>query len=144
MTKNDIFLDSKLVHLYLKDTRSDLPSLYDKHVMEKVNNLKGGGGSTPHHDPKYALSGEYMESVKANREDEKDSNDIVHRGLAPCTLLGTYVVWNTLSLKSHDTRDDKEQAFSEITLQEWMNKFSTTYESLKGKRERERDNNTSA
>ncbi|GJT04963.1 hypothetical protein Tco_0839425 [Tanacetum coccineum] len=26
MTKNDIFLDSKLVHLYLKDTRSDLPS----------------------------------------------------------------------------------------------------------------------
>ncbi|GJS80499.1 hypothetical protein Tco_0730380 [Tanacetum coccineum] len=25
MTKNDIFLDSKLVHLYLKDTRSDLP-----------------------------------------------------------------------------------------------------------------------
>ncbi|GJW03677.1 hypothetical protein Tco_1562533 [Tanacetum coccineum] len=41
-------------------------------------------------DPKYALSGEYMESVKANREDEKDSNDIVHQGLAPCTLLGTY------------------------------------------------------
>ncbi|GJR65064.1 hypothetical protein Tco_0011129 [Tanacetum coccineum] len=58
--------------------------------------------------PKYALSGEYMESVKANREDEKDSNDIVHQGLAPCTLLGTYVVWNTRSLKSHDTRDDKE------------------------------------
>ncbi|GJR39182.1 retrovirus-related pol polyprotein from transposon TNT 1-94 [Tanacetum coccineum] len=31
MTKNDIFLDTKLAHLYLKDTRSDLPR-YDRPI----------------------------------------------------------------------------------------------------------------
>ncbi|GJZ61404.1 hypothetical protein Tco_0617541 [Tanacetum coccineum] len=36
MTKNDIFLDSKLVHLYLKDTRSDLPRFCVKHIHENM------------------------------------------------------------------------------------------------------------
>ncbi|GJR10251.1 hypothetical protein Tco_0792903 [Tanacetum coccineum] len=41
MTKNDIFLDSKLVHLYPKDTRSNLPSRHVAYILDLHEDLDG-------------------------------------------------------------------------------------------------------